>query len=496
MSWISTAIRSLIRGLKMADATLHFVTVGTSLRLVRNLWDRIALRGEFTVSHILHPTYDRQSWPDYPGSGNCRFFRDDVHLRLLPADRQLLASLEGGEVPTVHNMILGDRVVAKLPYAEALSYATFLAVRLFAFYRELRPSIVIGDFDALHSAIGLGVARQLGIPWFALNFSTIPRGSVAMCTGLTPATAVTLEPNRGAELRPYADEILRGFESRVTQAPAYAPPQLLSPDFMVRHAPTQLRSLLQVLRRRGSRKHRKYSDYVKSYSVTALFKDAFRQRKNLLLMRHRALLVQADCGRYAFIGLHLQPESSIDVFAHFFSNQVRVIELISRSLPPTHTLLVKLHKSDVPNYSGGYLARLAQFPGVRLVSPHADTHNLIKKADLVFAIQGTIGLEAALLGRPVIMFGESPTLEFPSVSAVGRTLDLPRLVREKLTEAPPERHLIVEGFARYLAPFYPASHNDWNEVPNDAEIDGYVRLFRLMQSHLRDAEAGLRAARQ
>jgi capsule polysaccharide export protein KpsC/LpsZ len=159
-------------------------------------------------------------------------------------------------------------------------------------------------------------------------------------------------------------------------------------------------------------------------------------------------------------------------------------------------LLVKLHKSDVPNYSGAYLARLGQFPGVQLVSPHADTHNLIKNADLVFAIQGTIGLEAALLGRPVIMFGESPTLGFPSVSAVGKTLDLPRLVREKLTEARPERREIVEAFARYLAPFYPASHNDWNEVPNDVEIDGYVRLFRLMQNHLRDDQVDMRASRQ
>ena len=481
----------------MADAgTLNFVTVGTSLRLVRNLWDRIAGRGSFTVSHIVHPTYDQRSWPDYPGADNCHFFREDLRMQLPPPDAELLASLEGGEVPTVHNMILGDRVVAKLPYVEALSYATFLAIRLFALYRELRPSIIIGDFDALHSAIGLGVARKLRIPWFALNFSTIPRGSVAMCTGLTPATAVTLEPNRSAELRPYADEMLREFELRVTQAPAYVPPQLLSPNFALRHAPTQIRSMFHVLKRRGSRKHRKYSDYAKSYSMTEMFKDAFRQRKNLLLMRHRALLVEANCGRYAFIGLHVQPESSIDVFAHFFSNQVRVIELISRSLPPTHTLLVKLHKSDVPNYSGEYLARLAQFPGVRLVAPHADTHSLIKNADLVFAIQGTIGLEAALLGRPVIMFGESPTLGFPSASPIGRTPDLPRLVREKLAEAPPGRGEIVEAFARYLAPFYPASHNDWNEVPNDLEIDGYVRLFRLIQNHLRDDEVSMRAARQ
>jgi hypothetical protein len=480
----------------MADiSNFHFVTVGTSLRLVRNLWDRIAARGGFSASHIVHPTYDRRSWIENQGSGNCHFFRNDLRMQLPLANTELLASLEGGEVPTIHNMILSDRVVSKLPYLEALSYATFLAGRLLELYRELKPSVIVGDFDALHSALGLGVAKKLGIPWFALNFSTIPPGNVALCTGLTPATAVTLEPHRGVELRPYADEMLRGFEARVIRAPAYLPPRLLSPKVMLDGASTQIQSLLQVLKRRRLRKYRKYSDFAKTYSVAAMFKEAFRLRKNVLFMPHRRLLQKACNGRYVFFGLHMQPESSIDVFAHFFSNQVRVIELISRSLPPTHTLLVKLHKSDVPNYSREHLARLSRFPGVRLVSPYADTHQLIKSADLVFAIQGTIGLEAALLGRPVIMFAESPTLAFPSASAFGKTTDLPRLLRAKLTEIEPERDRIVEAFAAYLAPFYPASNNDWNEIPDDASIDRYVRVFRLMEIYVNDVRGSVRSVR-
>jgi Capsule polysaccharide biosynthesis protein len=479
--------------LDMAEAnTFHFVTVGTSLRLVRNLWDRIAARGGFKASHIVHPTYDRRSWTEAYGTGNCHFFRDDLRTQLPPADAELLASLEGGEVPTIHNMILSDRVVAKLEYVDALSYATFLTKRLFDLYRSLNPAVVIGDFDALHSALGLGVARNLGIPWFALNFSTIPPGNVALCTGLTPATAVTLEPHRRVELRSYADEILRGFESRAIRAPAYLPPRLLSPKVMFDQASTQMRSVRQVLKRRRLRKYRKYSDFAKTYSLAAMFKEAFRLRKNVLFMPHRKLLQKANSGRYVFFGLHMQPEASIDVFAHFFSNQVRVIELISRSLPPTHALLVKLHKSDVPNYSGEQLARLSRFPGVKLVSPYADTYELIKNADLVFAIQGTIGLEAALLGRPVIMFAESPTLAFPNASAFGKTTDLPRLLRAKLAEMAPERDRIVDAFAAYLAPFYPASNNDWSENLDDADIDKYVRLFRLMENHIKAGRVGIR----
>ena len=184
-------------------------------------------------------------------------------------------------------------------------------------------------------------------------------------------------------------------------------------------------------------KYLRYTNHVNSYSIAGLFREAYRLRRNLWGLHRRRLLTQAPVGPYVFFGLHTQPESSIDVFAHFFSNQPHVIELMARSIPPTHTLLVKLHKSDAPNYSASQLAQLARFPGVQLVSPYADTYSLIKGADLVFSIQGTIGLEGALLGKPVIMFGDSPIRNFPSVATIGKTRDLPILVRKKLAEGRP-----------------------------------------------------------
>lgn len=472
------------------SSPFHFVTVGTSARMVRNLWDRIGVRGGYRVSHIVHPTYDRSSWEAQVSSNAIHFFREDMRAPLPAADRDLLASLEGGDVPTVHNMIMSDRVVRRLDHEEALAYATLLARRLFELYERIDPSVVIGDFDALHSAIGLAVARRMDIPWFALNFSTIPKGQVALCTNLSPTSAVMLEPQRREQMRTHAEEALRDFESRKTRAHAYVPPQLLSPSFVIRQAPAQLKSLVQVLRRRRLREYRKYSDYRNSYSMAAMFHEALRLRKNQLLMRGRRFVLEPPAGRYAFFGLHMQPESSIDVFAHFFSNQLRIIELMSRSLPPTHTLLVKLHKSDVPNYSPRYLKQLAAYPGVQLVSPYADAYQFIRGADIVFAIQGTIGLEAALLGKPVIMFGDSPTRVFPSVSTFGKTIDLPQLVRAKLAEAAPPRTQLIDAFARYLAPFYPAAANDWSVSPTDAQIQDYVRFFELMKSHVDSGRAG------
>jgi hypothetical protein len=477
-------------------AAFHFLTVGTSARLVRNLWDPIAARAGFRISHLVHPTYDQASWDPAVTSNPVYFLREDIRAEMPAPDRKLLESLERPDVPTIHNMIMSDRVVSKLHYEDALAYATYVVKRLTVLFREVAPSAIIGDFDALHSALALAVARQQGIPWFALSFSTIPSGHVACCTALSPGSIVALEPHRQETLRGRASEILRDFEQGRTRAPAYVPPRLLAPEFVLRQVPAQLRALRRVLQRRRYARYRRYTDYRNSYTLSGLFREALRLRSNLWRLPKARLLEQPPSIPYAFIGLHMQPEASIDVAAHFFSNQLRVIELIARSLPPTHALLVKLHKSDVPNYSTEFISQLTRFPGVQVVAPHASSLDFIRAADLVLAIQGTIGLEAALLGKPVIMFGDSPVKVFPSVTTFGKTIELPRLVRAKLAEPRPARAQIADAFATYLTPFYPASANDWDLIPNGAQIDGYAHFFRVLVGRLGAGTVDLRGAVQ
>jgi hypothetical protein len=473
---------------------MHIVTVGMSPSLVRDLWDRIQLKAGYRISHIAHPTFNSESWGVVNPVRDVSFFRDDLRMEMPPPDRHLLASLEIADVPTLHNMIQSDHLVSRLAYEESLAYATFLTQRLMAFYGAMKPTVVIGGFDALHSGLGLAVARLMGIPWFAFIFNSLPSHHVALCSNLSPASQIVLEPRRAEKLHHEAEQLLGKFERRKLEAVAYIPPKVLSAAFIVKRMPGQLRALMRVLRRRRLKDSFKYTDHPNSYSLLGLFREAIRLRMNILRMPNSTFLSVPPNERYAFFGLHVKPESSIDVFAHFYSDQLHVVELIARSLPPTHMLLVKLHKSDVPNYSRALLAKFARIPSVRLVSAFADTIEFIKRADIVFSIQGTIGLEGALLAKPVIMFGDSPTKVFPSVSTIGRDPDLPALVRQKIGEPRASRTAIIGAFAAYLAPYYPASGNDWSVRPTDDEIDGYVHLFTLLESYLRSDQRTLREA--
>jgi hypothetical protein len=468
--------------------SFHILTVGSGPQLMLDLWNRIAERGGYRISHIAHPSFECNSWPETLRSHPVHFFRDDIRMPMQPGDRGLLATLEHDGVPTIHNMILSDRIVSKLPYDEAIDYAGLLAERLFKLYDALKPTVVMGSFDALHGSLSFAVARHRGIPWYALSFTALPSGQAALATDLTPASPLMFDPHRKDLLRADAERLLNDFENRKVKAAAYVPPNLFSASFIFGQIPSQLATFVRVLGRGRQKKFLKFTDYPNSYSIRGMVGEALRLRRNSWLLSRRVLLARPPQRRFAFFGLHMQPESSIDVFAHFFSNQERVIELITRSLPPTHSLLVKLHKSDTSNYSPESLVKYSRLPGVELVSPHADAIEFIKKAELVFAIQGTIGLEGALLGKPVIMFGDSPSKVFPSVSTIGKTTDLPALVRSKLAEPAPSRSQIVDGFAAYLAPFYPASANDWSVKPTDAQIADYVKLFELLRAHTEKLE--------
>jgi hypothetical protein len=465
------------------EAAFHIVFVGWPEFLVDTLGAAITGHSTDLCSHIIHPRYTARDFPDAKRT-NSRFFRDDPRQPMPDPQHDFLASLEADGVPTIHNMILGDRIVARLDYRDALAYATFLAKRLEALYAELQPSVVISSFDALHSGISLAVANRMGIPWFAPNFSVIPPGLACFCDQMSPAARVHLSDVETATLLASAEKALSDFENRSIAVPAYITPSALSWMETATRLPRRLAAIVPTLRKSRERGHVRFTEDRTAYSVTAAVWHISRVSKARRALSKIEVIAKPPESPYVFFGLHMQPESSIDVWAPFFSNQAWVIELLSRSIPPSHRLLVKIHKSDAANYTSEQLRSMRSFPGVELVEPFADSRAFVEGADLIVAIQGTVGLEAALLGKPVVVLGDSPVAMFPSVSRVGNIAELPALVREKLSEARPAREDIIRAYAKYLGPFMQAGHNDWTIEKSAEEIAGFVELFRQLKEHV------------
>ena len=78
-------------------------------------------------------------------------------------------------------------------------------------------------------------------------------------------------------------------------------------------------------------------------------------------------------------------------------------------------LVVKEHPRSAGVRPLSYYKKLLEIPNVVLVEPSASSHELVRKANLVTVITGNIGLEAAVLGKPVIVFGETDYLALPDI---------------------------------------------------------------------------------
>jgi len=462
-----------------SNSNFHILTVGWGFDLIENLWDRIQTVSGFPFSHILQPSIDQHALAKRANKSNCFCLRDNLHMKLPPPEREWLAELEQPGVPTIHNMIMGDRVLRTLDYTESLAYATFLAKRLECLYRQIAPSIIIGSFDGVQGSIAMAVARKLGIPWFALNFTTIPTGLSGFCTGMTPDTSFIVRPADTTALRALAEKVLCEFETRKTVVPAYSSANSLG--MIIKRLPKHIQAFHKsVITFR--------SDKFTQYSAQRLVRQYLRKRRNLLFLPKQWFIDTPPDTPYLFIGLHMQPESSIDVWAPFYSNQFSVIEAIARSTPPTHQVLVKLHKSDADNYSRQQLVQLRRLPGVQLVSPFALSRTFIEKASLVLAIQGNIALEAALLGQPVLVFGDTKFMELPSVTKVNRITDLPEQIRGKLSEVKPTREEIIRGFMSYLSYYSSGCYNDWEVIPTETEIKSLASQFEALRDFVEGRE--------
>lgn len=460
----------------------HILTLGMGFELIDHLWARIQSVSGFTFSHILDPSIDQSALVKRHDTANYFCVREDVRMEMPAPEGSYLAALEQPGVPTIHNMIMSDRVIRALDYPDALSYATYLAHRFTSLFQKIKPSVIIGGFDGIHSGIAMAVARILNMPWFTITFTTIPTGLSGFCTGMTPDTSIAIRPSSPVILRALAERTLSEFEANRLVVPAYLSANSVA--MIIKRLPKHIRAFYGAVSRATMLRFDKYTQYP----ARRLAKEYLRKRLNMLFLPTHWFSVTPPATPYLFIGLHMQPESSVDVWAPFFSNQFNVIEAIARSTPPTHQIMVKLHKSDADNNSRRQLDHLRRLPGVRLVSPNAPSRTFIENASLVLAIQGNIALEAAMLGRPVLVFGDTKFMDLPSVSRVNRITDLPMQIRDKLCEEKPDREAIVRGLMLYLSRYMPGCYSDWTVTPSEVEINNMAELMKVLREYVGNAE--------
>ena len=132
---------------------------------------------------------------------------------------------------------------------------------------------------------------------------------------------------------------------------------------------------------------------------------------------------------YAFFPLNTEPEVSMLVHSKPYLNQIDVIRNVSSNIPVGMKLVVKEHPSSVGKRPLSYYQKLLDIPNVRLADPKLPAGLLVDNSRLVATIQGSVGWEAILRKKPVVIFGQA-TYEFLPSSMLRRVRDLENLGNE------------------------------------------------------------------
>ncbi len=140
--------------------------------------------------------------------------------------------------------------------------------------------------------------------------------------------------------------------------------------------------------------------------------------KELLKLNHyyNKISIEPDLSqKYIFFGMHMQPEKTSQPLGGEFDHMLLSITMLANSLPEGWHLYVKEHPNQFNerkivnnNYRDKYFYQaVLKLKNVSWVSLHTPSSVLIKQAQLVSTLTGTMGWEGLLEGVPVIVFGEA-----------------------------------------------------------------------------------------
>ena len=159
--------------------------------------------------------------------------------------------------------------------------------------------------------------------------------------------------------------------------------------------------------------------------------------------------------RYVFFPLHTEPEVSLLVYGRPYVNQIEIVRMLAMSLPVDMVLVVKEHPWMVGKRSLSAYQKMLDIPRVRFADPALEARTLVKQADLIAVVTGSVALEAAMLDKPVVTFGDCPYNLLPD-TMVRRCAD-PRHLQVMIREAIENHEVDEDALLAYVTAVFETS---------------------------------------
>lgn len=271
-------------------------------------------------------------------------------------------------------------------------------------------------------------------------------------------------------LQGFADPVNYGFEPRYMKRQRLRDPDMGLKQTLIR----ALRGPVAVLALLSRRKR-----------VAAIRRHALRRAMN-------PLLATALPEKYVYFPLHYEPERTTNPDGGDFHDQMRTLAYLRSVIPADMQIVVKEHPSSFNVWMNGHLGRSPGFydmihkvKGVHIVPTSHSTAELILGSAFVVSITGTVALEAAILGRRALTFGNCWFEGCPGIHRYSDAFNYDDFIASS-TAAPDEiQDWMAQTYAafglpgcinpsneRYFAKFYDGTN--LNQLETDAVTDAVI----------------------
>lgn len=153
------------------------------------------------------------------------------------------------------------------------------------------------------------------------------------------------------------------------------------------------------------------------------FKNYIHTKK--MLKYYDSLSVNYDHSKkYIYYALHMEPEAAT-LARTTFSNQLIIIKTLSNCLPDGWSLFVKEHPHQFTKMNTSeryyflasldkfktkrFYSEIAKLPNTKLLKINSNNNSIIKNAQAISTINGTVILESIEINKPVVLFSQGTT---------------------------------------------------------------------------------------
>lgn len=329
----------------------------------------------------------------------------------LPDCLELLREFESLNRVQINTMVHADRILRNYAEKDTIRILAGLVQFWRHICRQYSPDVIVGEVACATEWIGWLTAHSRDIPYLipyptpvANRFFFIDRPD-GTWRGMESAFLASKKRTLSRDESLVAKSFIHSFRTRNTKPPflewAQHSPLMPQPSRVasrIRRIPFRIRTYLAD----GPFE-------VGSHHGTPPWKPIWEDAQRIV--RHAVSETRIfhrgidGTKRSVYFPLHVQPEFTTDVRAPFHANQLALIEGVSKAVPVGYQVLVKEHPGMRGERRLRYYEELKKLHNVRLLSPCLDSHNLIRKSDVILTIAGSSAWEAILYEKPVIAFG-------------------------------------------------------------------------------------------